>query len=171
MLNGHNGDVPPQPVLPAVEEPEIDVIWSAAILSGSGDFTPGGLQIFVQSPQYHLHSVTTTGTNAEAWEHLVALEQKVFTFGRQTEEKRRSCWPKFLSWKHKGGLQRRTIMLSTNSLALMVSSWQKLSEHWKAEWNRRLRSSKYQLACMRSRQRSTVWSMRRSIHARTWSSA
>ena len=31
MLNGHNGDVPPQPVPPVVEEQEIDVVWSVAV--------------------------------------------------------------------------------------------------------------------------------------------
>ena len=26
MLNGHNGDVPPQPAVPVVEEPETEVV-------------------------------------------------------------------------------------------------------------------------------------------------
>ena len=32
-------------------------------------------------------SVALAGTDVEAREHLVALEQKVFAFGRQTEER------------------------------------------------------------------------------------
>ena len=47
MLNGHNGDVPPQPVLPMVEEPEIDVVQAAAAPNESGDVTLGGSQIFI----------------------------------------------------------------------------------------------------------------------------
>ena len=42
MLNGHNGDVPPQPVLPVVEEPKMDVVQSTIAPSGSGEVTPGG---------------------------------------------------------------------------------------------------------------------------------
>ena len=87
MLNGHNGDVPPQPVLPVVEEPEIDVVQAAATPNGSWDVTPGGSHIFIQGPQYHWHIVTSVGTDAEARERLVALEQKVFAFGQQTEER------------------------------------------------------------------------------------
>ena len=87
MLNGHNGDVPPQPVLPVVEEPEADVVRSAATLNGSGEPTLGGSRIFVQAPQYQWHSVTIVGTDAEARERLVALEQKVLTFGKHTEER------------------------------------------------------------------------------------
>ena len=41
----------------------------------------------MQAPQYHWHSVTIVGADAEAQEHLVALEQKVFAFGRQTKER------------------------------------------------------------------------------------
>ena len=47
MLNEHNGDVPLQPVLPMVEEPKIDVLQFATVLSGPGEFTLGGPQIFV----------------------------------------------------------------------------------------------------------------------------
>ena len=47
MLNGHNGDVPPQPVLPVVEELDIDVVQSSAVLSRSGEFALGGPRIFV----------------------------------------------------------------------------------------------------------------------------
>ena len=86
MLNGHNGDVPPCLVLPVVEEPKIDLIQPIAIPSGSGEFTPGGPWIFVQAPQCHWHRVAIASTNAKAWDHLVALEQKVFAFGQQTEE-------------------------------------------------------------------------------------
>ena len=87
MLNGHNGDVPPQPALPAVEEPETKVVQTTAGPSGLGDVTPGGSHIFIQAPQYHWHTVTSIGTDAEAREHLVALEQRVFAFGKQTEER------------------------------------------------------------------------------------
>ena len=57
-----------------VEEPETDVVQFAAAPSGLGKFTLGGPLIFVQALQYHWHSVTTTGTDAEAREYLVALE-------------------------------------------------------------------------------------------------
>ena len=50
MLNRHNGDVPPQPVLPVVEEPETNVIQNVAAPSGLGDVTPGGSRIFIQAP-------------------------------------------------------------------------------------------------------------------------
>ena len=50
MLNGHNGDVPPQPALPVVEEPETNVVQVAAAPSGSGDVAPGGSRIFIQAP-------------------------------------------------------------------------------------------------------------------------
>ena len=53
MLNGHNGDVPPQPVLLVVEEPETDVIQTAFALGGLGEVTPGGSRIFIQTLQYH----------------------------------------------------------------------------------------------------------------------
>ena len=53
MLNGHNGDVPPQPVLPMVEEPKTDVVQAATAPSGLGDAAPGGFHIFIQAPQYH----------------------------------------------------------------------------------------------------------------------
>ena len=53
MLNGHNGDVPPQPAVPVVEEPETEVVQSAAAPGGSGDVTSGGSRIFIQAPQYH----------------------------------------------------------------------------------------------------------------------
>ena len=82
MLNGHNGDVPPQPAIPVVEEPEIEVIQTGAAPSGSGDVTPGGSRIFIQAPQYHWHTVASAGTDAEARERLVALERQVFVFGR-----------------------------------------------------------------------------------------
>ena len=81
MLNGHNGDVPPQPVLPVVEEPEIEVVQVAAGPSGLGDVAPGGSQILIQAPQYLWHTVTLAGTDTEARERLVALEHKVFAFG------------------------------------------------------------------------------------------
>ena len=42
MLNGHNGDVLPQPVLPMVEEPETNVVQSAAAPNGLGESTPRG---------------------------------------------------------------------------------------------------------------------------------
>ena len=42
MQNGHNDDVPPQPVLPVVEEPETDVVQTATIPNGLGDVTPRG---------------------------------------------------------------------------------------------------------------------------------
>ena len=87
MLNGHNGDVSPQLTLPVVEEHETEVIQAAIAPGGSGDVTPGGSRIFIQAPQYHWHTVTSAGTNAEARERLVALEQKVFAFGRQIEER------------------------------------------------------------------------------------
>ena len=86
-MNGHNGDVPPQLALPVVEEPETEVIQATVAPGGSGDVTPGGSRIFIQAPQYHWHTVTSAGTDAEAREHLVALEQKVCAFGRQTEER------------------------------------------------------------------------------------
>ena len=54
---------------------------------GQGIFAPGGPRIFVQAPQYHWHSVATDGTDAEAREHLVALEERLFAFGKQTEER------------------------------------------------------------------------------------
>ena len=47
MVNGHNGDAPPWPVLPLVEEPEVGLIQSNAVLSGSSEFYPGGPRIFV----------------------------------------------------------------------------------------------------------------------------
>ena len=47
MLNRHNGDVPPQPVLPMVEELEADVVQTTATPRGLGDVTPGGSQIFI----------------------------------------------------------------------------------------------------------------------------
>ena len=87
MLNGHNGDVPPQPAVPVVEEPETKVVRAAAAPGGSGDMAPGGSRIFIQAPQYHWHTVASAGTDAEARERLVALEQKVYAFGRQTEER------------------------------------------------------------------------------------
>ena len=87
ILNGHNGDVPPQPILPMVEEPKIDVVQSAAVLSGLGEFAPGGPCIFILALQYHWHSVTMSGTDVEAREHLMALKQKVFTFMQQAEER------------------------------------------------------------------------------------
>ena len=87
MLNGHNRDVPPQPAVLVVEEPETEVVQAAATPSGSGDVTPGGSRIFIQAPQYQWHTVTSAGTDAEARERLVALEQKVFAFGQQTEER------------------------------------------------------------------------------------
>ena len=75
MSNGHNEDAPPQPVVPHVEEPERDVVTATAVPRGSGEFTLGGPRIFVQAPQCHWHSTASAGTNAEAREHLVALEQ------------------------------------------------------------------------------------------------
>ena len=74
MLNEHNADVPTQPLLPMVEGLETDVVQSTAIPSGLGEFIPGGPQIFVQALQYHWYSVTTSSTDAEAREHLVALK-------------------------------------------------------------------------------------------------
>ena len=47
MLNGHNGDVHYQLVLPMVEEPETDVVQFATIPSGSMEFTLGGPCILV----------------------------------------------------------------------------------------------------------------------------
>ena len=87
MLNGHNGDVPPQPAVPVVEEPETEVVQTAAAPSGPGDMAPGGSRIFIQAPQYHWHTVASAGTDAEARERLVALERQVFAFWRQTEER------------------------------------------------------------------------------------
>ena len=87
MLNVHNGDVPPQLVLLVVEEPETEVVQTAATPSGSSDMAPGGSKIFIQAPQYHWHTVVSAGTDAEARERLVALERQVFAFGRQTEER------------------------------------------------------------------------------------
>ena len=87
MLNGHNGDVPPQPVLPVVEEPKTDVVQVAAAPRGSGDVAPGGSCIFIQASQYHWHTITSAGTDAEVRERLVALEQQVFAFEKQTEER------------------------------------------------------------------------------------
>ena len=87
MLNGHNGDVPPQPAIPVVEEPETEVVQTTATPSGSGDMTPRGSRIFIQAPQYHWHTVASAGTNAEAGERLVVLERQVFAFGRQIEER------------------------------------------------------------------------------------
>ena len=66
---------------------ETDVVQAAAAPSGSGDVAPGGSRIFIQAPQYHWHTVTSAGIDAKARERLVALEQKVFVFGRQTEER------------------------------------------------------------------------------------
>ena len=59
MLNGHNGDVPPQPAILVVEEPAIEVVQTAAAPSGSGDIAPGGSWIFIQAPQYHWHTVAS----------------------------------------------------------------------------------------------------------------
>ena len=87
MLNGHNGDVPPEPVLPVVEEPKTDLVQATAVPNGLGDVAPGGSRIFIQAPQYHWRTVASVGTDAEARERLVALEQKVYAFGRQTEER------------------------------------------------------------------------------------
>ena len=64
MLNGHNGDVPPQSVFPVVEEPEKDMVQAAAAPSGSGDIAPGGSWIFIQALQYHWHIVALAGTDA-----------------------------------------------------------------------------------------------------------
>ena len=85
MFNGYNGDVPPWPVLSVVEEPETGLV-QFAIPNRLGKFTPGGPWIFVQAPQYHWHRVAVASTDTKAWDHLVALEQKVFAFGQQTEE-------------------------------------------------------------------------------------
>ena len=82
MLNGHNGDVPPQPVLPVVEEPETDVVQAAVASRGSGDVAPGGSRIFIQASQYHWHTVASACTDAKVQEHLVALEQQVFALGK-----------------------------------------------------------------------------------------
>ena len=87
MLNGHNGDVPPQPVLHVVEEPKTNVVQFAGALSGLGESTLRGSQIFLQTQQYHWHSVPLAGTDVKTCEHLVALEWKVFAFGRQMEER------------------------------------------------------------------------------------
>ena len=75
MLNGHNGDVPPQLVLSVVEELETDVVQVVANPRESGDITPEGSRIFIQAPQYHWHTITSAGTDGEARERLVALEQ------------------------------------------------------------------------------------------------
>ena len=66
MQNGHHGDVPPQPAVPVVEEPETGIIQAAGAPGGSGDIAPGGSRIFIQAPQYHWHTVTSAGTDAEA---------------------------------------------------------------------------------------------------------
>ena len=66
MLNGHNGDVPPQPAVPVVEEPETEVVQTTAAPGGSGDMAPGGSRIFIQAPQYHWHTVASAGTDVEA---------------------------------------------------------------------------------------------------------
>ena len=58
----------------------------------------------MQVPQYHWHSVTTVGSDVEAWERLVALEWKVFAFGNRQRIERWNCWPKLLSWKRRGAL-------------------------------------------------------------------
>lgn len=47
MLNGHNGDVPSQPVLLVVEELETDLVQPVTVPSGLGEFTPEGPCIFV----------------------------------------------------------------------------------------------------------------------------
>ena len=85
MRNGHNGDVPPQPQGPVIEEPETDLGHPVAA-SGSEVFSSGGPQFFVHAPQYYWHSVLSKGTDAEARERLVALERTVFAFGQRTEE-------------------------------------------------------------------------------------
>ena len=55
MLNGHNGDVPPQPVLPVVEELETDVVHTVAVPSGLGDVTQ-------EDPAFSSRPHSTTGT-------------------------------------------------------------------------------------------------------------
>ena len=82
MLNKHNGDVPPRPVLLVVGEPETNLVRRAVVLSRLGEFTLGGPRIFVHAPQYRWHSVASAGADAKARERLVALERNVFTFGK-----------------------------------------------------------------------------------------
>ena len=91
MLNGHNGDVPPPPVLPVVEEPKAGVVQVVAAPSGLGGVNPRGSRIFIQAPQYHWHTVALAGTNAEARECLVALEQKVLHSGGRQRRERWNC--------------------------------------------------------------------------------
>ena len=84
MRNAHNGDIPPQPKGPVIEEPETNLGHPVAA-SGSGVLSSGGPQFFLHAPQYHWHSVPSAGTDAEACERLVALERSVFAFGQRTE--------------------------------------------------------------------------------------
>ena len=68
-----------------VEEPRTD-LGHLVTASGLGVSSSGGPQFFLHAPQYHWHSVLLEGTNVEAREHLVALEQSVFIFGQRIEE-------------------------------------------------------------------------------------
>ena len=70
------------------KELETDVVQAVAAPNGSGDVPPGGSRIFIQAPQYHWHTVASIGIDAKVQERLVALEQKVFAFGRQAEERK-----------------------------------------------------------------------------------
>ena len=67
MLNGHNGDIPPQPVLPVLEEPETNMVQPVAAPSGSREVTPGGSRIFIQAPQYYGKSCSRLGGGHGHW--------------------------------------------------------------------------------------------------------
>ena len=148
MLNGHNGDVPPQPALLVVEEPETEVVQAAAAPSGSGDVAPGGSCIFIQAPQYHWHTVTSASTDAEARERLVALEQKVFAFGRQTEEREAELLARIAQLEAQRGSADEDYRAFRQQLGVDGQQLAKLSRRWKAEWSRRLGSNQYLTACM-----------------------
>ena len=86
MLNGHNGNVLPQPVLPMVEEPETDVVQTIAAPSGSGDVTQ-------EDPKSSSRLRSTTGTPL----HQLVLMRKLGS----------AWWLLSSRSLHLGGRQRR----------------------------------------------------------------
>ena len=46
----------------------------------------------MSAPQYHWHGQGAVGTNEEARHHVVALAQRLYEFGHQTEAREMEIW-------------------------------------------------------------------------------
>ena len=74
--------------------------------AGSGHPLFDGHRIFINAPQYHWHAHGAEGVDTQARDHLTALAEQLFEFGRRSENREQELWQRLQQLAHQGEIRQ-----------------------------------------------------------------